>query len=244
MTISLDSDAKAAVPAKQGAAPGPELPGTGSAKPGTGPPHTSKARNMLRRVGQPVRRIWAVIRRFLATLENALAGSEERRFVVGSILVPLAIAVIGASVVARYQDWQDRRSRVRDAIESLRTAGASLGIDLEKLAQKGVELESILTNQDTAEEEMAVEGSLALIEGRVQVIARQSKEGRVLGDRLSAQLAACRKTVDDYVTCLADTLPHADRNLDSPLCTPRFREAMADPKSCKSLEMSTYSIDL
>ena len=188
-----------------------------------------------------------VIRRVVTALSDGLLGNERRRFVVGSVVIPLLITAVtvyvGARVVSEYQDWQDRRSRVRDNIESIQTTATLLGRELDGLAQRGGSLEKN-RGKGVAGEEGAVKTSLAKIEGMSRLLTKQAESETIPGDHASlpAQLVRCRRVVDEYMRCVVDRLKTDAPAVPDTQCTDAFKAKMAVSGSCRSLEVTAYAI--
>ena len=148
----------------------------------------------------------------LQKLKHLIAGDEEKRFLTGSVAVPLLIATItisvGVAIAANYQDWQDRRARIRDTIDGTREATTKLSTGLENLAQQGSAVERIRSKQMVLEEIRAVDEALLILTGRASVLAKNLdlSSNRHLQTELMSSIGRCKEKVDAYADCLAGTL--------------------------------------
>lgn len=189
-------------------------------------------------------------RKALAVAEKALdliSKTEQRRFLMGSVLLPLLITMItigfGSRIASNYQDWQDRRSRIRDVIDGIREATTKLSANLEALAQQGSSVERIRAKQAVLEEVRAVDEALLNLKGRADTLAQAPHEPALnvqAQATLKSSIESCKENVDLYVDCLSNALS-APPNDQQP-CTTDFREKIAAKGSCKSLETIAYSI--
>jgi hypothetical protein len=183
------------------------------------------------------------------TVLELIAGDERRRFVTGSLLVPMLITAVtisvGSCIAANYQDWQDRRTRTRDTIDGVREAATNLSINVEALAQRGSAFERLMSKQMVLEEIRAVDEVLRNLTGRASVLTNNPdlfRGGHRKGD-LVPKIEKCRTTVDAFAACLARTLSTpAAAGSDQQPCTNAFRRGIAEENSCKSLESAAYAI--
>jgi hypothetical protein len=188
----------------------------------------------------------SILRKFT----HAIAGDEERRFLTGSVLVPLLITaitiIVGAAIAANYQDWQDRRARIRDTIDGTREATTKLSTSIETLAQQGSAVERIRSKQTVLEEIRAVDEALLMLTGRAKVLTKNPdfSSSRHLQGELMSGIGDCKQKVDSYAGCLVKALSTAPvaTTEDKQPCTTAFRKAIAEEGSCKSLESTAYSI--
>jgi len=186
----------------------------------------------------------------LRKLRHVMAGDEEKRFLTGSVLVPLLITAItigvGTAIAANYQDWQDRRTRIRDTIEGTRAATTKLSASLETLAQQGSAVERIRSKQTVLEEIRAVDEALLMLTGRARVLTKNPELSSSwhLQDELMSSIGVCKQKVDAYADCLAKALssPLVATAEDQQPCTTEFRNAISEKNSCKTLESTAYSI--
>lgn len=189
------------------------------------------------------------VRLLLRTSMELVAGNERRRFMTGSVVVPLAIAAatlwFGAVLTANYQDWQDRRSRARDIVDGIRTATAELGSNLEVLAQRGGTVERLRSEHTVIEQVHAVDATLLSLGGMVSALnSDQELSSYINGPiELESAIARCKEKVTTYVSCLVSSLkrPLEDSRDDKP-CTTSFRHDLSADGSCDSLRASSYAI--
>lgn len=178
-----------------------------------------------------------------------LAGDERKRFLVGSVAVPIIVALmiifLGAYLTSSYQDWQDQRSRVRDLVTATREAATVLSGRLDNLEQRGAALERIWSDRGVLAEIQVVDESLAQVEGLARAISRVdfgNTESFSTGNLLK-EVAQCKDAVEAYSTCLGEVLgAGADRILGDDKCTQDFRASSAATGSCDSIMVSAFSL--
>ena len=155
-------------------------------------------------------------RRFRQLL-GLMAGDERKRFITGSVVVPLLITIItisvGARVASNYQDRQDRRARSRDIIDGLREATTKLSTNLETLAEQGGAVERIRSQQMVLGEIRAVDESISHLKGLSIVLTRNPAvaAGPGIQSALASQMERCSQQVDIYAECLKRALSNSAR---------------------------------
>lgn len=152
----------------------------------------------------------------LSGFSAMLAGSDSRRFIVGSVAVPLLVAAmlvgVGAWVTASFQErshrWQEERARVREVADGLRTGASELLLNLAQLRHAGGAIERTSANVRIQMPDYiaAVDESLSTIDGWATLREGMADSVKVsvsqAGD-LHEMVEACNRSVNDYVECIS-----------------------------------------
>lgn len=184
-------------------------------------------------------------------LAARLAGSEGRRFIVGSVIVPLFVAgllvVVGAWMASLFQDrshrWQEERARAREVADGLRNDGSDLFLSVGRLALRGRIIERTTGNVQIkiSEQVDSVDSILISIAGWSAI--REQMDGMIAisgpeGVYVDELVAACKQSVDVYLDCI--TARAIDERVQSPneVCTDTFRAS----SECADLTRALRSV--
>ena len=180
-----------------------------------------------------------------------LAGTEEKRFVIGRLLLPLFLAFVATTfgtilanqVQSSHQDWQDRKARARDVVDEVRKAASELEVNMNTLEQAAGSIERIRAGQSPLLHFRAVRNTLTRIEGLLWAL-----ENTYVGDsaeyqqiRIRASLETCKDALETYVVEFPKSYRDKERKRGSP-STDRFAANRTKAGSCDELVKSAYSL--
>jgi hypothetical protein len=189
-------------------------------------------------------------------MERAFAGTEQRRFVVGALLLPL----IGWYFLQDYQDWFDSRQRMRETSALMLTDASNLAVSLDELGHFGAASEELFFRTALVEPKIAaVRQPLASIAGLSSALLERSLRRRSSwrpaeflwgssgeADRLTMLVAmetSCSAAVDGYVDCLHGTRSE-QRVSGNTQCTDHYRLERGSPGSCDDLVSGVFKLGL
>jgi hypothetical protein len=175
---------------------------------------------------------------------SSVAGSAEKKFILGSIAVPLTISVMtlvaGGLLNASYQNWHDRTTRTRNTISEMKTAAADLTLRVSDLETQGTFAEFRFEESQVAEALRRVKDSLNRLESQAGSVDRflLSSSSRDSSAGISGRIVACRAAVASYEGCLSAALNQKKETTDAG-CTAKFQTQDA----CLSLEKMVYALE-
>ena len=129
---------------------------------------------------------------------SSMAGSAEKKFVLGSIAVPLVISVMtlvaGGLLNVSYQSWHDRTARTRNTISEMKTAAADLALRVSDLETQGTFAEFRFEASQVAEALRRVKDSLNRLESQAGSVDRLllSSDSKDSSAGIAGRIAACR----------------------------------------------------